>query len=213
MIVPAMNSKELLTEIFKDSNIVQKKATYITDGLRREAVKSRSKYVQRIYEYRSRQYNNWIIIVDYFVGHPCFTIVAYYVDDYGLNGIRVDSDNRSLTQFTPHFLERYNERFLKRGNMSKLELLKQFISKNSMEAIKYVSNSETKQIQIFGKFKEGIGLGYKEDFNDIGKEIFHYKTFISNKMILEGQVDDFNFTCKLYDSYWDEMPKIIRRCA
>lgn len=208
-----MTSKELLIEIFKDFEIVQRKAMYLTDGLRRKAVKSRSKYVQRFYDYRSRQYNNWIINVDYFVGHPCFTVVAYYVDDYGLNGMRVDTDNKSLTQFTPHFLERYNERFLKQGNLSKLELLKQFISKNSMEAIKYLSDRETKQIQIFGKFKEGIGLSYKEAFSDIGKEIVHYKTFISNEMILKSQIDDFNFTCKLYDSYWDEMPKIIRRSA
>jgi hypothetical protein len=169
--------------------------------------------VQRIYEYRSKQYNNWIIIVYYYVGDPCFTVVVFYVDEFGLNGVRVDADNKSLTKFTPHFLERYNERFLKLGILSKLELLKRFVSNNTLEAVKYVSDSETNQVRIFGKFKEGIGLGYKETFSDIRKEIIHYKTFISNEMILGSQVDDFNSTCKLYDSYWNEMPKIIKRCA
>lgn len=172
---------------------------YLTEGLRREALKSRSKYVQRIYEYRSKQYNNWIIIVDYYVGDPCFTVVVFYVDEFGLNGVRVDTDDRTLTHFPPHFLQRYNERFVIHGSLSKLDLLKRFISNNSLEAIHYKAIAETKQYSIFGRFKEGIGLGYKEVFSDIGKEFIHYKTFISNEMIFDGQRDDFNILGKYYN--------------
>jgi hypothetical protein len=199
MIVPAMNSKELLTEIFKDFEIVQRKAMYLTDGLRREAVKSRSKYVQRIYGYRSKQYNNWIIIVDYYVGDPCFTVVVFYVDEFGLNGVRVDTDDRTLTHFSPHFLQRYNERFVIQGSLSKLDLLKRFISNNSLEAIHYKSIGDTKQYEIFGRFKEGIGLGIKEVFTEIGREIIHYKTFISNEMIFDNQRNDFTILGKYYN--------------
>lgn len=213
MIVPAMNSEELIIEIFKDFETVQRKAMYLTDSLRREAVKSRSKYVQRIFDYKSMRLNQWIIIVDYFVKNPCFTVVVCYIDEFGLNGIRVDPSSLSLTHFTPHFLERYNERFLKQRNLTKLELLKRFIPNNSLEVIKYVLDSKEKQYRVFGRFKEGIGLGYKEVFNIIGKEFIHYKTFISNDMVLESQVDDFNFTGKLFDSYWNEMFKNMRSCA
>lgn len=212
MIVPAMTSKELYTEIFKDFEIVLRKALYLTEGLRREAVKSKSKHVQRIYDYKSKHYNNWIIIVDSFVGDPRFTVVVYHVDEYGFNGVRVDSDDKTLTHFTPHFLERYNERFLNQGTLSKLDLLKRFIPYNSMEAIQYEYDSETEQYRIFGRFKEGIGLGFKEIISD-GKEIIHYKTFISNEMIKEFQVDNFKSLGELYDKHWNELPKIIRRCA
>jgi hypothetical protein len=202
-----MNSKELLTEIFKDFEIVQRKAIYLTDSLRREAVKSRSKYVQRIYNYRSKQYNNWIIIVDYYVGDPCFTVVVFYVDEFGLNGIRVDTDNKSLTHFTPHFLQRYNERFVIQGTLPKLDLLKRFIINNSLEAIHYKSIGESKQFEIFGRFKEGIGLGIKEVFSELGKEIIHYKTFISNEMIFDGQRDDFN----ILGEYYNEACEIFQK--
>ena len=56
MIVPAMNSLELLTEIFNDLEIVNRKAIYLTESLRREAVKSKTKHVHRIFDYRSMQY-------------------------------------------------------------------------------------------------------------------------------------------------------------
>jgi hypothetical protein len=39
-------------------------------------------------------------------------------------------DNEKLYRFSPHFLIRYNERFLKQENISKLDLLKRFISVN-----------------------------------------------------------------------------------
>lgn len=213
MIVPAMNSEELLNEIFKDFEIVNRKAMYLTEGLRREAVKSKTKHVHRIFDYKSMQLNKWFIVADYIVGDPGYIVVVYYIDEYGLNGIRVDADNQSLTHFTPHFLERYNERFLKQPNFSKLELLKRFISNSPLEVIQSVLDSETEQYQIFGRVKEGIVLGDKEVFIEKGKEINHYKTFISNAMINESQVEDFNSTGRLYDSYLDEMPKNIRRRA
>ena len=213
MIVPAMNSEELIMEIFNDLEIVNRKAMFLTESLRREAVKSKSKHVHRIFDYRSMQFNKWFIVADYIVGHPGFIVVVYFIDENGLSGIRVDADNQSLTYFTPHFLERYNERFLKQLNLSKLELLKRFIQNNHVEVIQSVFDRETEQYRIFGRVKEGIVLGYKEAFREIGKEINHYKTFISNEMIKESQVDDFNIVGKLFDSYLNEMPKSIKRRA
>jgi hypothetical protein len=208
-----MTSKELLIEIFKDFEIVGRKAMYLTESLRREAIKSKAKHVHRIFDYKSTRFNKWFIVADYIIGHPGFIVVVYFIDEYGLNGIRVDADNQSLTHFTPHFLDRYNERCLKQPYLSKLELLKRFISNNSVEVIHSEFNDEKKQYNIFGRVKEGIVLGYKEGFRKTGKEINHYKTFISNEMIHESQVDDFNFTGKLFDSYLDDMPKSIKRRA
>jgi hypothetical protein len=79
---------------------------------------------------------------EFFV-QPVFTVVVYYIDNCGLNGIRINWNNKSLTHFTSHFLERYNERFLRQENLSKLELLKQFIPKNPIEVIRAVPDSDT----------------------------------------------------------------------
>jgi hypothetical protein len=213
MIVPAMNSKELTIEVFKDLETVNIKAMYLAQGLRREAVKSKSKYVQRVFEYKSRRLNQWLIIVDYYVKQPFFTIVVYYLDPSGLNGIMVDGNNQTLTHFTPHFLERYNERFLMQPKISKLELLKRFIPANSLEIIRVVPDNSSTENRIFGRFKEGIGLGFKEEFHEMQKEIYHFKTFISTDMIFESQEEDFNLTDKRYDLYWNEMFKDTQRCA
>jgi hypothetical protein len=213
MIVPAMDSKELYKEIHTDLEIVFRKAGYLTSGLRREAVKSKTKYVQRIFDYKSKRHNKWFIVVDYYVAQPVFTVVVYYFDNCGLNGIRINWNNKSLTHFTSHFLERYNERFLRQENLSKLELLKRFIPKNPIEVIRSVPDSDTINNRIFGRFKEGIGLGYDEVFGEDGKEIHHFKTFISNEMIFESQLDDFNLIGREYDSFWAETFKNIRRRA
>ena len=159
MIVPAMNSKELINEIYKDLEPVNIKAIYLAQGLRREAVKSKSKYIQRVFEYKSRRFNQWLIVVNYYFKQPFYIVVVYYLDSYGLNGIMVDGNNKTFTHFTPHFLERYNERFLMQPDIPKLELLKRFIPVNSLEIIKVVPESNSRGNRIFGRFKEGIGLG------------------------------------------------------
>lgn len=211
MIVPKMNSEELLIEIFKDLEIVCRKGTYLTQDLRREVIKSKSKYIQRIFDYRSRRYNKWLIIVDYYVKHPNFTVLVYYMDEFGLNGIMVEASNQGLIHYTPHFLDRYNERFLGSKNLSRLDLLKRFIPGNLMEVIKVLPYSDHQDQRIFARFKEGIGLGFKETFH--GKEFFHFKTFISVDMIQDRQLDVFNMTSKIYDEYWNEMEKTMRKCA
>jgi hypothetical protein len=119
-------------------------------SLRREAVKSKTKYVHRIFDYRSKQRNNWFITVDYYVAKPAFTVVIYYLDKYGLNGNRVNANNQSLTHFTPHFLNRHNERFLKQENLSKVDLLKRFAQMNPLEVIMSVK-IKTSPFKNFGR--------------------------------------------------------------
>ena len=212
-VAKALDDNERYKEVYKDVETVNIKAIYLAKSLRREAVKSKSKYVQRVFEYKSRRLNQWLIIVDYYVKQPIFTVVVYYLDPSGLNGIMIDGNNQTLTHFTPHFLERYNERFLMQPNISKIELLKRFVPKNSLEVIRVVPDSSTIEKRIFGRFKEGIGLGFKEEFHEIQKEIYHFKTFISTNMIFESQEEDFNLTDKRFDLYWNEMFKNTRRCA
>jgi hypothetical protein len=201
MIVPSMNSKELLREVFNDFTIVERKAYYLCESLRRAAVKSKHKHVQKIFDYRSTRYNNWIILVDCYVAISVFRSVVWYLDEFGMNGLRVNSDSKSITHLTPHFLDRYNERYLHQPTLSKLDLLKQFTQENPCEVIMSAPVIDATQNRIFGRFDEGVGLGLKEVFSETRNEITHFKTFISNDMILAGQRDGFNTLGEYFESY------------
>ena len=205
-----MTSKELLMEIARDYSIVMNKAMYLTESLRRLAIKSKEKYVHRVFDYKSKQKNNWLIIVDYYVKEPTFLVVVYYVDKYGLNGIMVNGDQQTLTHYTPHFLERYNERFLHEPNISKIELLKRYLSKNSVSYMKYVPDTDDMKNRFFARSREGVGLGYIETMSGILNTINHFKTFIANDMIYENQQANFNASGIAYETYWDEMFKHTR---
>jgi hypothetical protein len=210
MIVPAMTSKELLMEIARDYSMVMKKAMYLTESLRRLAVKSKEKHIKRVFDYKSKQKNNWLIIIDYYLKEPTFLVVVYYVDKYGLNGIMVNSDQQTLTHYSPHFLERYNERFLHEPNISKVELLKRYLSKNSISSLKFVPDTDDMKNRFFARSREGVGLGYIEKMNSILNKIYHFKTFIANDMIFENQQANFTATSIAYKTYWNEMFKHTR---
>ena len=213
MIVPSMNSTELYSEIMNDHKIVERKAYYLALGLRRPTLKSKHKQVREIFDYQTKQRNNWIININCFVKgyESCATV--YYLNEHGLNGMCVNSDGVSLTHYTPHFLKRYNERFVMKTNMSKLELLKQFIINNPLGSIGEIADSESNQYSIFSRFQEGIGLGLREVIDDQGQEILHFKTFITNQMIFDGQRDGFNALGEYYDEIFDEIQRINKRRA
>lgn len=213
MIVPSMNSEELVVEVYRDLEVVNRKANYLTQGLRRQAIKSKEKYVQRIYDYKSPRHNQWFIVADHYVKDPYFTTVVCYTNQFGLNGILVDKDYRTLMHITSHFLDRYNERFLKKMGGSHLELLKRFIPANPVQSIMSSHKNDSTQKQIFGRFYEGVGLGLKEDFPGRGKVLFHFNTFISNEMVLRHQFEDYNTLGKLYDGLQEEGYIRGKKCA
>ncbi len=211
MIVKSMNSREIMNEIAKDYPMVLKKAIYLTDSLRRAAVKSKNKHVYKTFDYKTKRQNTWLIIINYYVNNPVLDVVLHYLDDYGLNGILVGVNLKTLIHYTPHFLERYNERFLKQSNISKKELLKQYVSNNDVGHAKISTEISTMTDRIFVRTREGIGLGCMEKLNGIQNDYFHYKTFISNDMILRHQQETFDVTGHEYEKFWNEThPKIPR---
>ena len=205
MILPTMNSEELVREIMKDYPVVLRKGEYALLELRRPAIKSRDKHIQKFYDYKSKNNNNWIIMCDYYVKDPSWVVVAHYVDKYGLQAYMVDANQRTLTHYSGHFLERFNKRFLHQPEMSKTEILKRYLSKNASAYIEWLPDTEEHQKPFFGRSREGIILGsveYLESYH-----IVHVRTFISNDMIHEGQQDRFDSTGEHYKQYWDEVYK------
>lgn len=213
MIVPSMNSRELYSEIMNDYSIVERKAHYLALSLRRSALKSKHKQVREIFEYKSKRRNNWIITIDCYLKGYDSSVMVYYLDEHGLNGICVNSGGGSLSHFTPHFIKRYNERYLKETSLSKLELLKHFIINNPWEAIREIPYGESKKYEVFSRFNEGVGLGFKEVIFFGGKEIIHFKTFITNQMIFDCQRNGFTALGDYYDENYEEFHRINKRRA
>lgn len=204
MIVNSMSSKELTKEIFSDYESVLRKVTYLTNGLRREVVKSKSKHVHRIFDYKTKRYNNWKIIVDYPYKHPRHIAMVYYPDYQGLQGIRVDGNLRSLTHITPHFLSRYNERFVKVDSASKIDLLVRFLQNNFLDAVKYIRTEDPLRNEILCKFRDGVGFGDSEYFPELRKEIIHLRTFITDEMLFDNQMEDVTIMDRGIQKYIQE---------
>lgn len=61
MIVPAMNSEEIIREVFLNFDKVERKALYISQSLRRKTVKSKDLTFIDVTDYKSLRKNVWII--------------------------------------------------------------------------------------------------------------------------------------------------------
>jgi len=200
-----MNSEELVREIMKDYPMVYRKGMYALEELRRPALKSLNKHVQRIIDYKTKNNNNWIIICDYYVKDPSWIVVAHFVDKLGLQAYMVDKNQRTFNHYSGHFLERYNERYLHELDFSKTEILKRYLSKNFSTTIQVVPDTEKYKKPYFGRSREGVVLGNVESLGLY--KIVHANTFIANDMIFESQQEEFDSTGEQYKQYWDEVYK------
>jgi hypothetical protein len=198
-----MTSDELANEIMADIKNVRTKLSHVANKVRRIAINSPKKHHQHMLEYTSPMKNNWIVFINYYVKEPVYVPVVYYLNEYGMNGIMVGEDDVQLSHYTSHFLDRYNQRFLKNDGMSKLELLKHFIKQNPMSQAQTVPDDKNYPNQIFGRFSEGMGFGYQERLTR--NLLIHYKTFVSSDMRFESQEEVFQKTSASYKAFWDEV--------
>jgi hypothetical protein len=204
MIVPSMTSEELVKEITKDFEIVNRKTDYLSDSLRKEVIKTK-KNISRIYNYKSKQNNNWLIVINQTKKAAYYNRIVYYLDEHGLNGLIMNDIDNTIVHYTPHYLKRYAERCLKTPDLSKLEILKKCVIENS-----YGCGMSRSHKKIFTRMLNGIGLGYREDIIG-GYTLLHFKTFITDDMIINYQEEDFNklgWTLKdFYDEYNSDLFK------
>lgn len=194
-----MTEEELAKEILQDFVIVKRKAEYLVQSVRREAIKSMNKYCHKVFPYTSKKKNTWLIFVDYYKKDPVYTAVVHYLDKNGFNAVMVDKNQKTLSHYSAHFLERFNARYWKKPNATKLEILKRFVSKNPCSSNQLLPNKFNCQNGFFGVFQEGKGLGYIEQltFNNI----YRFKTFISTSMVHKGQASINDLAIKNYNTY------------
>jgi len=198
MIVPTMNSREILNEILIDVNAVQNKADSIAKNLRRSAIKSKSKTSFKFLDYKSPRKNDWVILLKSTTSYCSTLTCVHYLNKMGFNCLLVSEEDR-FHHLSGHFLERYNERFLHQFGLSKLELFKHFILHNSIATIEGLNSKDINIKRTIIKFKHGIAFGTLEIIN--GHEILDYRTFISSEMVLAFQKENVDSINNMYDEF------------
>lgn len=92
-----------------------------------------------------------------------------------------------ITMYLPHFFKRYNERFLKRNDLSLEDLIDIYFRRNgsNMSSVEKITKKDgTVELLVSAKSIDGVGLG-KIDLKS-SKSIL-LKTFISNDLLFDDQ--------------------------
>ena len=207
MIVPAMNAKEIIKEVFLDIKSVENKADHYAKDLRRAAIKSRNKAATKSFDYKSIRKNDWIIFIKSTSSYCAIITSVHYLNNMGFNCLLV-AEGKSLHHYSGHFLERYNERFLKQNSLSKVEIFKNYIHRNTIIANEELHSDNDNVKRIISRISDGIVFGTFEIVN--GYKITDLKTFISNDMILDFQKTDVNYINNNYELYCNENPVLKR---
>ena len=202
-----MNFQELVNEIVADRPAVYIKAGYFTSTLRREAIKTK-KIVRKWLEYTSPRKNTWLIESRYYHKNPTFTTTIYFNTGHGINAmLAVKGENNvlKLVHYTSHFLQRYNERFIK-AECSTISTLKHFLSNNAMAAVQPVSKEST---DFHIRFNDGFGFGGGEIVGDRNNYVlvYHVKTFISDDMTFESQKKEIQSAIEIYNEHCEKQWK------
>ena len=198
MIVPAMNEKEIESEIKKDLTRIHKStiprlAVEYHRERRKLKIDKLSDY-NKIYSIKTAGKNQWMIFIKKATGNPkykqacdaTFFSVVYYYTKQGLNVCRVYGLDGELEFFYGHFFSRYNER--QQLNLpNTLFAVKHFFNNNeSFRSILSHTKKERAQPEtmfIESVCKEGLALGIYY----IGTRHTVYKTFISQHLLTKQQ--------------------------
>jgi len=207
MIVPSMNSGEIVKEVLLVFPKVQNKADFYSKILRRVAVKSKSKLAVKCWDYKSPHKNDWIILLKCTPSCSATITAVHYLNKMGFNCLSISNEG-VLHHYSGHFLERYNERFLNQQNLSRLDIFKQYIHYNSLKSGEIFNPEEIEMKKVIFKTKDGLAFGTIEIID--GREVVDYRTFITHDMVKDYQQKDIDCVNKSFDEFWNEK-QLLRR--
>ncbi len=197
-----MTREELAKEILKDYESVLRRTIHWEKKLRKAAQKTKNPCLQQIFDYRSKRLNNWIVVDNVFKKKSSFNLGVHFADNEGYHAYVVSGDQKALIHYSSHFLYRYNERCVKQMDIKKVDLIKRFMSRNTLGNYVHLPDEQYKH-RFFARTGEGVSLGFIEYLKST--TIFHHKTFIANDMVHEGsQARDFDLATRMYRSQWEE---------
>lgn len=197
MIVPSMSHPELIKELRIDLIAVERKAGFLADSLRREVYKTRTKPLDKWFDYKSARNNNWLLMISHHGKYHYLYPFAWFITEHGINIVspwQPAGKKMEFYHYTSHFIKRYNERFLKDPKLPVLETFKRFLVSN-MDLNAQSKTPGTYESDIMGIVNQGVIFGTAQYH---GYDLYiTYKTYISNEMILKFQestlrdIDDF----------------------
>ena len=197
MIVETMSDKELLAEIDNDFLEIAK---FIVDIKYNTAYKKRLQwgrpkngdFIIRINDWKSSNGNAYTYYIrtkdwnDFKKGLFMVCTVTFFRRNNAMNAIRIllDGDgDPSIEIFTSHFIDRYNQRFLKQPFLPKKEVVMQFVDRNDHLVMHKLESSKYNHSVMIGT-KDGYIFGEYED-----TQIKVYKTFVTREMLFGDQYD------------------------
>lgn len=199
MIVSNMTIDEIYREIDKNLSFIAGKIDNLKRKLLRLTIKS--KKPESIFLFTKDKNNNeWFIYLNVTKKYIRISKGVLYLDVNNKFNIIDISSTGNLTNFTSHFIERYNERFLHQEKLTKREIFKLFILNNPAKIIKIDENACV--------MTDGVGLG--ELHRRVGYYYFNCKTFVNNNMLFENQ-DNYKNEGKKYME--EKLKKIIKSKA
>ncbi len=182
MIVRTMSKDEVFSEAEQDFENVDR---YIFNNVKKYArmmIKSRNKHIDYVFKYTSPMKNNWLINIKMDKKDFVFVGVIYDSDN---NYYMLTGDRKTLIHYSPHFISRFNERFLNGSCVNTFDVMKNFIPNNN----RYSSKGNGFDNQIFVVTEDGVCFG--KVYGDKKGRIYKvFKTFINFDMLRSNQADD-----------------------
>lgn len=216
MVVDTMTYKEIWSEINKDyDGIIKHKLEDANKALRKKVLASSSNEdIIRLtpIHFRSRTTNLNHCLIVYCLGKndfkkqgPLFALYSYIYWKFGVHAFMVcGSKFDVLTVFTPHFFNRYRERFLADPSLDIEKVMDNYFINNQVTQSNPTIETgkafnEKYHNSIVASTKDGVLLGTKLPDN-----IYEYKTFLSNELLSEQQIDINNTQNEVLKKYLKE---------
>lgn len=186
MIIDTMSLEEMQKEVEKDSKRLWDRTHRFVDESRRFFLKTEHFPAYRRLEWESPlTHTKWVICI--FALNRSFrkkTGILHYApyQSYGLGAVLLRLwDDLTIENITPHFLSRYNERFLKPHeiSLSGLELIEFYMSHNPGSSFDYDDDIG----RYVSSVNDGLVLGQY-----INGKCLQANTFVSNDMLFESQI-------------------------
>lgn len=234
MITPFMSFKEAYDHLAEDLEKVKYRRNYYLPKAIKDFHMARKFPVWKCYRYTVPQSNNTYVVYFYAENYSCIenpkegSFLDYHMDNeryvvkWGASGYRHTNNSefkalRILHFYSSHFLQRYNERFLKNDSLTSTDIACQYLSRNEIAMQIEIDKDINKNIE---KYDEGAKTGFyvrdgfcftntqleglfgKDDNREndrVDAMLIQYKTFVNESMLTEGQ---HNAIMKEYCERW-----------
>ena len=207
MVTESMTYEEIWKEIKKDfSGIIWNK---IEEGNKRFRKKIIATTVSRVVRLSPMYFQSSITKLNYCLMLYClgkqdfkrnsalFNLFAYFYKDYGLYAFFPTGKRfESLSVYTPHFFDRYQERFLKDSSLKRTEVMQIFFL-NNYTGVPITLGNEKYPNFVFLTSKDGVQLGLK-----YSSDILELKTFLSQEQLKGDQINIDNENYKKLQKYF-----------